>query len=377
MLNTLKNLKRSILISLLGVVGQAETLCADEALPPRQQKIAPIAAHTASGNLAKLDTALRAGLDAGLTVSEIREVLVQMYAYAGFPRSLNGMNTFIHVLAEREAAGIIDPAGEKPSALPDNFDSKAAGNAVRNALTGRDLTNNPSAYAQFAPVIDEYLKAHLFGDIFARDVLTFKDREVATLAALASMEGLAPQLQAHFRVSLNIGLTESELLSLTQVLEATVDTEAADTAREALAAVLAERYAAQGIRVTPSDAQDAATGPEDYFTGTVHIDNPFGKNPPSQVRGASVEFEAGARSVWHAHTMGQTLIVTEGSGLVQQWGEPVQVIRPGDTVWIPPHTKHWHGASPKSAMTHIAIIEDIDGNATEWMEKVSDEQFKK
>ena len=347
-----------------------------EALPLRQQKIAPIAAHTASGNLAKLDTALRDGLDAGLTVSEIREVLVQMYAYAGFPRSLNGINTFIKVLSDREAAGIIDPAGASASPLPDDFDSKLAGNEVRNELVGRDLTNNPSAYAHFAPVIDDYLKGHLFGDIFARDVLSFKDREIATLAALASMERLAPQLQAHFKVSLNIGLTESELLSLTQILEVAVDTVAADSAREALAEVLAERYSAKGVRVTRGDAKEAVTGPEDYFTGTVHIDNPFGKNPPSQVRGASVAFEAGARTAWHSHTMGQTLIVTEGSGFVQQWGEPAQVIRPGDTVWIPPHKKHWHGASAGSAMTHVAIIEDVDGNATEWMEHVSDEQYE-
>ncbi|MBT64980.1 MAG: carboxymuconolactone decarboxylase [Puniceicoccaceae bacterium] len=279
------------------------------------------------------------------------------------------------MLETRKASGIEDSFGEEATPLPENFDSHEAGNQVRNELVGRDITDNPSAYARFAPVIDDYLKAHLFGDIFARDTLSYKDREIATLSALAAMEGLSPQLKGHFRVSLNVGLSQTELLDFVQALKTSVSAKSADTAGDALSEVIAERYSAEGIRVSRAGIHPPTKGSPDYFTGTAEIDNRFGKHPPSVVRGATVTFEAGARTAWHTHQHGQLLIVTEGSGLVQEWGEAAKVIRPGDSVWIPPHKKHWHGASANSPMAHIAIVEDPQGNATEWMELVTDEQY--
>jgi quercetin dioxygenase-like cupin family protein len=123
-------------------------------------------------------------------------------------------------------------------------------------------------------------------------------------------------------------------------------------------------------------SQASTTGPAEWFTGTVRIDPLFSASVPARAAGASVTFEPGARTAWHTHPLGQTLIVTSGLGRAQRWGGPVEEIRPGDVVWVPPGEKHWHGASPTTAMTHIAIQEQLDGKAVEWMEHVSSEQYE-
>ena len=125
-----------------------------------------------------------------------------------------------------------------------------------------------------------------------------------------------------------------------------------------------------------SGSQPSSKGPAEWFTGTVRIDPLFQTKDPARAFGASVTFEPGARTAWHAHPLGQTLIVTVGCGRVQQWGGPIEEIHPGDVISIQPGEKHWHGASPTTAMTHIAIVEQLDGKSTDWMEKVSDEQFQ-
>lgn len=135
--------------------------------------------------------------------------------------------------------------------------------------------------------------------------------------------------------------------------------------------------ASQQMVVTRAGSQPSARGPVQYFTGTVRVDPLFGPRAPSTVAGAAVTFEPGARSAWHTHPAGQVLIVTAGVGRVQQWGAAVQEIRPGDVIWTPPGVKHWHGAAPATAMTHIAIQEAVGGKNVEWMEKLSDEQYGK
>jgi quercetin dioxygenase-like cupin family protein len=121
--------------------------------------------------------------------------------------------------------------------------------------------------------------------------------------------------------------------------------------------------------------QASSKGPSDWFTGTVRIDPLFQAPTPARVQGASVTFEPGARTAWHTHPLGQTLIVTAGCGWVQRDGEPIEEVRPGDVVWFPPGEKHWHGATLTTAMTHIAIQEQLDGKAVDWREKVSEEQY--
>lgn len=128
--------------------------------------------------------------------------------------------------------------------------------------------------------------------------------------------------------------------------------------------------------ITPNGSQASIAGPATWFSGTVRIDPLFLKaKAPSRVTGASVTFEPGARTAWHTHPLGQTLIVLAGFGRVQLQGGPIEEIRPGDVIWFPPGEKHWHGASPHTAMTHIALQEELDGSAVEWLEQVSDEQY--
>jgi len=125
-----------------------------------------------------------------------------------------------------------------------------------------------------------------------------------------------------------------------------------------------------------SGSQLSGIGPAEWFTGTVRVDPLFQAPDPARVLGASVTFEPGARTAWHTHPLGQTLIVTAGAGRAQRWGGPIEEIRPGDVVWIPPGEKHWHGAAPTTAVTHIAVQEQLNGKAVDWMEKVSDEQYR-
>lgn len=210
-----------------------------QALNAKQEKIVTISSFTARGDLPRLKTALHEGLDAGLTVNEIKEVLVQMYAYCGFPRSLNGITTFMGVLEEREAKGIQDEIGKEASPLPANKSSIELGTEIQTGLAGGTPVRGP--IYTFAPTVDEFLKGHLFGDIFGRDTLDFQTREIATIAALASMTGVNSQLQAHFNIGLNTGLTEAQLKSLIAVLETRVGKQEADNADEVLGRVLSSR----------------------------------------------------------------------------------------------------------------------------------------
>jgi len=130
------------------------------------------------------------------------------------------------------------------------------------------------------------------------------------------------------------------------------------------------------MEIKRNGSQPSGKGPADYFTGAVRVDPLFQAPAPARVSGASVTFEPGARTAWHTHPLGQTLIVTSGLGRVQREGGPIEEIRPGDVVWFSPSEKHWHGAAPATALTHIAIAEWLNGKVVNWMEKVSDEQYR-
>jgi quercetin dioxygenase-like cupin family protein len=152
----------------------------------------------------------------------------------------------------------------------------------------------------------------------------------------------------------------------------------------AFAAIIRTRAAAppankreSKMEIKRSGSQPSGKGPTEWFTGSVRIDPLFQATAPARASGASVTFEPGARTAWHTHPLGQTLIVTAGCGLVQRWGGPVEEVRAGDVVWFPPGEKHWHGGAPRTAMTHMAIQEALDGKVVEWLEHVSDEQYGK
>ncbi len=229
-----------ILILSLVAISEAQTTNTP-ALTPKQQSIITISAFTANGDLGKLKTALNEGLDAGLTVNEIKEILVQMYAYTGFPRSMNGINTFMAVMEERQKKGIRDEVGKEPAPPPPGMNKDEYGARVRAKLAGSDVIPPPSGYQLFVPIIDKFLKEHLFADIFVRDVLDYQSRELATISALASMTGTAAQLRFHLGAAMNTGLTEGQMRDFISVLKAKVGQKEAENANQVLTAVLQSR----------------------------------------------------------------------------------------------------------------------------------------
>lgn len=188
-------------------------------LNAQQRSIAGIAALTAVGDLEHLKTELATGLDAGLTVNEIKEVLVQLYAYCGFPRSLNGIGTFMKVVDERKAKGIKDISGKEAAPIADSIDKYERGRRTLEKLTKIPQVKPAPGFGEFAPRIDAFLKEHLFADIFDNNILTYQQRELATISALAAMPGVGPQLQAHITMGINTGLTAGELNQVSNLVE--------------------------------------------------------------------------------------------------------------------------------------------------------------
>ncbi|MCO1366992.1 carboxymuconolactone decarboxylase family protein [Burkholderia multivorans] len=206
---------------------------ADEStLSDKQRAIAPIAAFAATGAMVPLDAALNRGLDAGLSVSDAREILVQVYAYAGFPRALNALGQLMKTLDARRQRGIDDAPGHSPSVdIPTGEALLDAGTANQTKLAGSPVKG---PLFDFAPAIDRFLKTHLFGDIFERDNLDWASRELATVGMLAAISGVESQLLAHVRISLNVGLSPAQLRELAQALEEAGDAAAAARVRAAI-----------------------------------------------------------------------------------------------------------------------------------------------
>lgn len=367
----------AFIIAIVCIISTSEGFAeADSSLSARQKGIIPIAAFTAIGNMQKLEIVLDEGLDAGLTVNEIKEILVHSYAYAGFPRALNGINTFMVVLEKRQKSGINDTIGKEASPLPADFDRKAYGHKIRNSLVGRDMSNPVGGYQVFVPIIDKFLVEHLFAEIFFRDVLTHKERQLVTISILAAMTGTEPQLKSHFGVSMNAGLSKAQLDDYLAVLREKVSLTSAERATETLNALLAISPPVKqkkSVKVTRN--QPPTKGPAENFTGNVTVASRFSSEIPDSYGGGIVNFEAGAHTAWHTHPLGQTLIVISGRGRVQSEGEAVQEILPGDIVWIPENARHWHGAAPDSPMSHVAISAPQNGLTVQWMENVDDKQY--
>lgn len=208
------------------------TMPTAKVLSPRQQAIAPITAAAAVGDMPRLNAALMQGLDAGLTISDTKEMLVQLYAYAGFPRSLNALGELMKVLEARRQRGVQDAPGREPAApIPTGKELLALGTANQTQLIGAPVRG---PLFEFAPAIDEYLKTHLFGDIFARDNLDWQSRELATVGMLAAMQGVESQLQSHIAVSMNVGLTAAQLREVAEVLAEAGQADATRRIRAAL-----------------------------------------------------------------------------------------------------------------------------------------------
>lgn len=336
-MKTFKTILALILFFTGGFVMAGETLTKNE------QNITMISAYTASGDLENLELAIKNGLEEGLTINEEKEVIVQLYAYCGFPKSLNGLSTLMKVAKSGNYK-----EGEGGKSLPKGTDLHKIGTETQTRLTGHEVKGE---LFDFAPAIDDYLKEHLFGDIFARGVLSWKDREIATIAALNALGTVEPQLNAHIQIGKHNGLSEGEV-------------------EEILTLSSKAKMNMYGIG-------DLNTAYAKYFIGNSYLE-PLSKE---QVHISNVTFEPGCRNNWHIHhgnngKGGQILIVTGGRGWYQEWGKAARELKTGDIVNIAPDVKHWHGASKDSWFSHIAI-EVPDGGTTEWLEEVSDEEYNK
>lgn len=229
-----------VLLAVLPLFAHSSTLPA-ETLSARQQAIVTISALTAKGDLPHLHDALARGLDAGLTVNEEKEVLVHLYAYCGFPRSIQGLNTLLKVLDERKAQGKKDVMGKEASPITSTAPKYERGKRVLEQLSGQPEKAPKTGYAAFSPEIERFLKEHLFADIFERDVLTYQERELATIAALVSLGGVEPMLQGHLAIGLHTGLPDAQLQQLMRVVESAVGKKDAEVGRVVLNQVLASR----------------------------------------------------------------------------------------------------------------------------------------
>lgn len=311
-------------------------------LNPAERQMVLISAATARGDMETLRKALSEGLDAGLTVNEIKEVLVQLYAYCGFPRSLNALNTFMTVTRERKAAGKNDLPGKLPGPLP-------GGNSVSFGETNQTrLTGNPvkGELFEFAPTIDQFLKGHLFGDIFGRDNLDWRIRELATIAALSAMEGVESQLKSHIRIGMHNGLSEKQIGEITSLSESMHNADVFPRGGKAPANFTGEAWVAMLV-----DNQDY------------------------NLSAYNVTFSPGTRNNWHSHTVGQILLCTVGTGYYQERGKAARRLVPGDVVEIPADTEHWHGAAPDSEFVHIGLTPRADENKTTWVGPVTDREY--
>ena len=182
----------------------------------KDKSIVEISIFTAIGNLKELEKSVNLGLDNELTVNEIKEIMVQLYAYCGFPRSLNALGVLSNTVDERKASGKVTEVGRESTPIPSDRNSLVYGTQVQTKIVGMEVKGG---IYDFAPMADRYLKAHLFGDIFGQDILDYRTRELVTVAALASMDGVNPQLQAHIGISKNVGVTDDELNGIIEVLK--------------------------------------------------------------------------------------------------------------------------------------------------------------
>ena len=344
---------------------EKKTQTMNTTLTPRRQGLAVIASLEAKGDQAGLESALSEALKNGLTISEAKEALSQLYAYTGFPRSLNALGTLQKVLARREAAGIKDNPGQDADTLPADYDALKQGTEVQTQLTGKPFNYD------FVPATDYYLKAHLFGDIFARNNLSFSDREIVTVSAISALPGCEPQLVAHVSGARNMGVTDEELRALPSLLEEKVGLAEAERLRGALATVLGDAH-------TTVQTVDFSVWPKgilnpygQYFTGNSYL---------AQLDGglANVTFEPGCRNNWHIHHRAvQVLICVAGRGWYQEWGKPAVPMTPGTVIAIPAEIKHWHGAAADSWFQHLTYHTAVqEGSSNEWLEPVTDELYQ-
>lgn len=336
------------------------TTISAQTLTDQQKHLATIAALEAQGDLVRLEPAIIAALDGGVTINEIKEAFSQLYAYTGFPRSLNALGVLSKVLESNNGKWKEGKAWQRPAEWNDAKNALKKGTEIQTKLSGK-----PFDYT-FCPQNDYYLKSHLFGDIFAGEQLTAANREIVTVAALSALKGVAPQLAAHKAGAVNMGNTQEQVDELCQFLS-----------EKGLSQCDASADACAGSwpKGSPNDAY------AQYFTGQSHL-API--QPKNLIKGekaiqsyANVTFEPGCRNNWHIHHGAhQILICVSGEGIYQEWGKPAIRLHAGDIIDIPEGVKHWHGATKDSWFQHLASHVHVgEPETNEWLEPVSEEQY--
>ena len=210
-------------------------------LSAKEKSIITIASLTAKGDLVTLKSELNKGLEAGLTVNEIKEILIHTYAYCGFPRSIRGLQTFMEVLNERKTKGINDESGKEASPIKEDGNKYERGKTILEQLTKTPQPNTLTGYSAFAPVIDTFLKEHLFADIFERDVLTFTQRELVTISVISSIGDAEPMLKSHLSIAINLGVSPEQLKEFLVVIKPFIGAKKTKAAKEVVIEVLKSR----------------------------------------------------------------------------------------------------------------------------------------
>ena len=344
-----------------------------QVLTDRQKHLATIAALEAQGDLVRLEPAVRQALDGGVTINEVKEAFSQLYAYTGFPRSLNALGVLGKVIENLKTSkphDLITSMEGKPWTRPAEWDDaqKAYELGVKNQT---QLSGRPFNFT-FCPQDDYYLKAHLFGDIFAGNQLSAADREIVTVAALSALKGVAPQLASHKAGAVNMGNTQQVVDELCRFLSS-----------QGLSQCDASADACAGD--WPKGA--ANVNYAQFFVGNSYLapikPKNLGENEATVLPCNNVTFEPGCRNNWHIHHGArQILICVSGRGWYQEWGKPAIPLKAGDVIDIPEGVKHWHGAQKDSwfqhIATHVAVENSQPGSApNEWLEPVSDEEYSK
>ena len=291
------------------------------ALTDRETALVDIGAAAARGEQEQLAEAFKTGFNAGLTLNEAKELVGQLYAYCGFPRALNAAATLMGVWGRGNGEW---KTGKTPSPFPDGYNALRDGEANQTKLCGAPVKG---PLFEFHPQLDEYLKAHLFGDIFQRDNLDWETRELVTIAALAARPETEPQLKAHIQVGKVNGISGEQASAIVRRVQSPADP-----------SNLPSDW-------SPIPVGEPNTAYAKYFSGRSYLH----KLTLGQVPAFGVTFEPNCRNNWHIHHAktggGQILIVTAGDGFYQEWGKEKRRIRKGDTVNIPAGVKHWHGAA--------------------------------
>ena len=281
----------------------------------------------------------------------------------------------MEVIEERKAKGINDIEGADASVIDDHQNKYERGKVILGELTGVQQDGPRTGYSAFAPVIEIFLKEHLFADIFERDVLSYVERELVTISVISSIGRAEPMLRSHMNICLNLGVTPQQLQHFVMVIKETLGNDEAKAAQGVLNEVLSV-YNNNSLPDVSTDVfpkGDLITN--NNFSGNAWLNMLITDIEKFDLTAGQVVFEPGARTNWHSHPGGQILLCTKGIGYYQEKGKPIQLIKAGDVVEILSDVVHWHGASHDSEFTHTAISTQQSKGSVVWMEPVTDDEF--